>query len=359
MRFVFRADASSTIGFGHLSRATALAGAASRAGALVELVTCRPDAAVRAVADRASMSVHAIDVPPGTREDASATRAIAGRGAFVVIDGYAFAAQYLQEVGGDDRIVTYVDDLARERLACEVVLNPNVSALAADYQTAAETVLLLGPSFAIVHDRFVEARRVRSERRSVEPAVAQRLLVTMGGSDPPGATLQVIEALSSSLGASMEVRVVVGAANQRVAELQRAASTCTRHHVELRMSVEDMAAEMLWADISVTASGVTATELACVGVPGVSFAIVDNQEPIASHLARLDMFDVLPAGGGGPAAIADALSRLATDARRRSRMVEAQRSTIDGGGKDRVVARLLALRPCEGHTPDHAGGERD
>jgi UDP-2,4-diacetamido-2,4,6-trideoxy-beta-L-altropyranose hydrolase len=359
MRFVFRADASSTIGFGHLSRAAALAGAASRAGASVELVTCRPDPGVRAVAVRAEMTVHAIHVNPGTPEDASATRAIAGRGGLVVVDGYAFGAHYLEELGGDERIVMYVDDLARERLACDVILNPNVSAHAADYQTAPETVLLLGPSFAIVHDRFVEARRVRSASRPVEPPVAHRLLVTMGGSDPPGATLHTIEALSSTIGASMEVRVVVGSANQRVSELQRAARACTRHRVELRMAVEDMAAEMLWADLAVTASGVTATELACVGVAGVSFAIVDNQEPIATHLARLHMFDVLPPGGGGPAAIALALSRLATDGIRRSRMVDAQRSTIDGSGKDRVVARLLALPPGEGHTRDHGGGERD
>lgn len=357
MRFTFRADASSTIGFGHLSRVMSLAGAAARVGAEVELVTHRPEAAVRAIAARADVAIHAIDAQPGTPDDARVTRAIAGRDAFVVVDGYAFDGPYLQELRGEERIVTYVDDLARERLTCDVVLNPNVSGLAVRYETPAATVLLLGPTFAIVHDRFLEARRARSQARHVEPRIAERLLVTMGGSDPPGATLSAVEALSLVDGPPMQVRVTVGAANQRVAAVRRAASSCDRHDVEVRTSVEDMAAEMLWADMVVTASGVTATELACVGVPGVSFAIVDNQEPIASHLARLGMFEILPTGGGGPAAIARAVSLLAADADRRTRMVEVQRATIDGAGKGHVIARLLALRLGERHTADH-GGER-
>ena len=358
MRFVFRADASSKIGFGHLSRAAALAGAATRAGATVALVTYHPEPAVRALAERAGMVLHGIDASPGTPADALATRDLAGSDTYVIVDGYAFTARYLDDLAGDGRIVTYVDDLARERLSCDVVLNPNVSALDMRYETAPATELLRGPSFAIVHDRFIEARETRMARQSQQPAFAERVLVTMGGSDPPGATLRVLDGLALGGGPSMHVRVVVGAANQRALDIERAASACKRHQVELRTSIEDMAAEVLWADMTVTASGVTASEIACVGVPGVTFAIVDNQELIAQHLAALGMFEVLPSGGGTPTEIGRAVERLAADSNRRARMVATQRETIDGAGKDRVVAHLVALGSRGRHTRAHGGGER-
>src|SRR5207244_57102 len=93
----------------------------------------------------------------------------------------------------------------------------------------------------------------------------------------------------------MQVRVVVGAANRRRSEVHAAAAACTQHDVVVREDVQDMPAELLWTDLVVSASGVTATEIACVGIPGVSFAIVDNQIAVAAELSRRNLF-VVPKG---------------------------------------------------------------
>jgi spore coat polysaccharide biosynthesis predicted glycosyltransferase SpsG len=326
-----------------------------RAGATVTLVMSRPEPSVRASALPSGLTIRAIDVAPGTPDDAAATRAIAGDGGWVVVDGYVFDSAYLERLRGERRIVMSVDDGGDKALPCEVVLNPNVSGERTRYAVGPDVTLLAGPDYALVHDRFIDARAQRIARS--RPEVPARLLVTLGGSDPVGATITVIEALSLLDAVRFEVRVVVGAANPRGSEVRAAASSCVRHDVEVRTAVEDMAAEMLWADLAVTASGVTATELSCVGVPGVTFAIADNQQPIAAELARRGMFEVLERTGADAPAIARALAQLAADGARQARMAEVQRATIDGHGKDRVIQRLLSLRGAEGHTRVPDGGD--
>jgi UDP-2,4-diacetamido-2,4,6-trideoxy-beta-L-altropyranose hydrolase len=349
MRFVFRADGSGTIGFGHLSRAVALASAALRAGADAIIVAARPNTAVEAFVQRAGIDLRAIDSDPASSADALATRTIAGPASHVVVDGYVFGSGYLDQLGGERRVITYVDDLAVDPPRCDVLLNQNVSASPSAYR-ASRAELLLGPSFAVVNDRFVAARASRAPRGGM-----QHLLVTMGGSDPVGATLTAIRALDHFDLPRRSVRVVVGSMNTRREQIVQAAADCARHDVEVRVDA-DMAAEMAWSDLAITASGVTAAELACVGVPGVTFAIVDNQVPIAEALSRLGMFEVLPFGGGAPELIGGALSRLVAEPARLSGMVAVQRQTIDGQGKARVIERLLAIGERAGHTLGGSGG---
>ena len=187
----------------------------------------------------------------------------------------------------------------------------------------------------------------------------------MGGSDPPGATLGVLRAVAElgEAAARLEVRVVVGAANRRGPEIGELAARSGPAAVRVLGAVDDMASELRDADLVVTASGVTATEAACVGVPGVSFAIVDNQEAIATELAARGLY-VVPARREGvlvdEVELGRAILSLAEDAPRRSAMVAAQRSTVDGQGPARVVARFLALSAVDRHTrrTERDGGER-
>jgi len=357
MRLTLRADASTAIGYGHLSRAVALGTAATRRGLDVRLVSCRPDSSMRAFVAGAPLALHSTDAAPGSEEDAQATRDVSGAGSIVIVDGYAFEGPYLAKLGGEDRTVVYVDDLFHDRLPCDVVLDPNVSASTRRYRTPRETSLqsahsptyLLGPSYAIVADRFVEARALRVATRPHEPETTARLLVTMGGSDPPGATLAVINALGELNLPRMTVRIVVGGANPRRDLIRGAAAASTLHDVEVRDAVADMAAEMSWADLVVTASGVTSTELACIGVAGLSLPIVTNQEPIAAAQAKLGLYEVL-AIGSRPPDIRAAIERLAPDRERRAALVERQRQTIDGQGKERILDRLLAFHAQRRHN---------
>src|SRR5262249_6371912 len=147
----------------------------------------------------------------------------------VIVDGYAFCDAWLEGLRGDDRLVAYIDDLARERLTCDAVVNPNVSGPREQYHVGPATLLLCGPAYALVHDGFVRAR-ARVQDHPVRDHI-ERLLVVMGGSDPNGVTLDAIASLTHlDIDHTIEVRIVVGAANRRLEVIHTAAARYQGRH---------------------------------------------------------------------------------------------------------------------------------
>src|SRR4051812_35446440 len=98
MRFVFRADASTEIGFGHLSRSVTLACAAARTGADVALVTANATRDVRAFVEKRGVRVVALEVESGSATDAAATREASHGAVALVVDGYTFRADYFEQL---------------------------------------------------------------------------------------------------------------------------------------------------------------------------------------------------------------------------------------------------------------------
>lgn len=340
MHLLFRADASEAIGFGHMARVLALAEAATRNGHTATLVTATPSPAVRDRAAKSGAALIPVESEAWSEKDRAQTVGLAGAEAIVVVDTYRVRNDWVAATGGDRRLSVYIDDRALERFVCDVVVNPNVSGTDIAYEHAPSTTLLCGPEWAIVADSFVRSRHVRSPTLHPNP----RVLVTMGGSDPVNATATALEALQGLETTSLDVKVVAGSANPHVQHIRARMTGRHRHSMELLVDVADMAALMTWCDVALTASGVTSTELACIGVPGVTFPIVDNQVPVARALARLGMYTVLEGSPvlPTPEAIRDAVTRLLADEASRVRMVAAQRDVIDGQGKRRLLERLNA-----------------
>src|SRR5207244_1587129 len=99
-------------------------------------------------------------------------------------------------------------------------------------------------------------------------------------------------------------------------------------------------------DAAVAAGGVTAWELAFMGVPSLLMVLARNQERNAAGLAEagaalnLGEFERV-----APETLAAALGELLDDPARRRRMSRRGRRLIDGRGVERVVGRLRAARP--------------
>ncbi len=348
--FIFRADASSEIGFGHVMRCLALADAARSAGHETLLMTRATTPHVEAMAARRSIPVRAFGGAPGSPEDAACLGDLAVRGSRVVVDGYVFDEAYLASVRRPGSYVTYVDDLGGARFSCDAVLNHNLYAESCTYEGAPRTQFLLGPRYAIVRDSFLDARARRSR---VAPEIATRLLVTTGGGDPTGETAKVLAALHLIDAPSLDVRVVVGPANPRGDEIRASAARDSRHRITVLSEVDDLAGEMRDCDLAIAAAGTTVTELACVGVPALVVTVADNQRAVAPEAARRGLARSLGWHADvTPDAIARALAALARDAGERARMTEAGLRSVDGKGKDRAIAALAALDEADGkdHT---------
>src|SRR5262249_11062389 len=152
---------------------------------------------------------------------------------------------YLKQVRGDARTLV-IDDLGRAVPCADILLNQNPYAIGhfSDNHDN-DTLLLLGPRYALVRREFLDARR----RREVN-AIGTEVLVTLGGADQPNMAAKIIEALSDVRLQRVHATVVIGAANRHISNLQAAiqASGCA---VRLEHNTACMPALMAAADVAV------------------------------------------------------------------------------------------------------------
>lgn len=338
---LIRADADTRMGAGHVLRCLALAQEWQGERAQVVFALGRSSEALLTRLRCEGMSVARVHATPGSCTDATETIELARHyhAGGVVIDGYQFDGQYLRRLQRAVRPSLLVTDLPWTEPCCaDLVLNSSPQAHAGMYAVRApHTQLLLGLDYVPLRREF----RARRERQREVPAVARRVLVTIGGGDADNLTLRVLTALARLPMTDLEVRVVLGTNNPHYDTVAKACAACS-FKTSVEQSATDMAALMTWADVAISASGGTCWELAIMGVPAVVFAVAENQEPIAAALVARGVVE-----NPGPPDVCETvlpqvLAALLNDPLRRAEMSRRGREMIDGRGAERVVAAWRA-----------------
>jgi spore coat polysaccharide biosynthesis predicted glycosyltransferase SpsG len=311
MKLLVRADASSTIGVGHVMRCLALAQAWQEAGGTALFAMAE---GAEALVDRLTaegLLVRPLPVQVGSAEDARQTLALAEREqvAWLALDGYRFDAEYQRRLTQGQGRLLMLDDFG---------------------QTSHYCVLLRR-----------EFRQHPPQPKNLSQP-ARHLLLTLGGGDPDNLTGRVIEELSGIDLLSLETIAVVGASNPHRPRLE-ALCHASERAVQLRSNVADMSELYAWADLAVTGGGSTLWELAHLGVPALTLILAVNQEASSRRLDRLGAIRCLGYPQDlGSGAIAAAVVCLGADSEQRQRMAERGRRLVDGRGALRVVRRMLA-----------------
>ena len=349
IKVLFRVDAGRVPGlsFGHAFRCMALAQRLrDRHGAEVGfLMGDNPDG-VRVVRDRGfqiETTVRDADMEAAKIEQMGAD--------LVVFDLPEPAAWPLARIR-NGRAVAVLDDTGGKRLDADLVVNGSVVPELRRYPFRHPgTEYLLGPEFCVLGGDF-DAARPRAHARTVD-----RLLVTLGGSDPAGLTAPVVRALAQA-SPSIRADVVLGPGFVGAGEIRAIAATADAQTM-VHEAVPSLAEMMRRADLAIAAGGRTAYELAATGTPAILIASHPAEAPVVRAFERLGtclaMPDADPAADPGAMAayLQAALSSLSADVARRTRMSRMGQAAVDGRGRDRVAAALAELlnRRPTGNAP--------
>ena len=332
---VIRADADSQIGTGHVMRCVALGQAWQGAGGKVVFVTrCDTTAIIKLLHDE-NFEVHELDSEFDFQSKLLNFKEVAP---WVVLDGYQYDLFVQQAIRRMGFKLLCVDDYNHlPAYETDILLNQNISANNLNYNCNNDCRKLLGTRFAMLRREFRE-----SAVRKHVPKTISNILVSMGGSDPCNASLQVIEALAKLDNYDLHVKVVVGSANPHRASLEQAVQYSTAH-VQLIEPVRSMPELMSWADFAVSAAGSTCWELAALGVPFTTVVLADNQEELALQLDKqASVFCAGRAGEGMPERLAEHLSSVLTDHSIVQRCADGLAGLVDCFGVDRILYRPAA-----------------
>lgn len=342
---LLRADASTQIGAGHVMRCLALAQAWQDAGGQPHFAAAQLPEGLATRLTAEGIALHRLYEPPGSREDAVQTAALAQQlgAAWVVEDGYHFGTDYQRVIKDAGLRLLAIDDYGHAgHYVADLVLNQNIYANESLYPSRKPTTrLLLGTRYVLLRREFL---RWRNWQRQI-PEVARKVLVTMGGSDPDNVTLKVVQALTDVNVADLEIVAVVGASNPHLAALQEEVRR-SPHVIRIEQNVTNMPELMAWADVAVSSGGSTCWELAFMGVPSIILVLAENQRSISEGLDKVWM--ALDLGWHLEASavqIGLRLSSLLHDYELRFRISTRARTLVDGMGPSRVVMSLLQSHP--------------
>jgi UDP-2,4-diacetamido-2,4,6-trideoxy-beta-L-altropyranose hydrolase len=334
MKVAIRADASSKIGSGHITRCLTLANALSTGGTTVRFISRDlPDHLAGLILadghDIAPLDGEASD----EARDAEESLVVAGQPDWMIVDHYDLGVPWETRMRQNCRVLS-IDDIARAH-DCDVLLDQNYHRDAeARYAglVPSTSAVLAGSRFALLRPEFAAARH------GVEPrdGDVRRLLVFMGGVDANNITGVVLAALSEIDQPDLAVDVVIGASHPKRDELSQLCTSMAG--VTLHVQASDMAGLLARVDLAIGAGGSATWERCALGVPTLAVCVADNQRELLHEAGRGGIVyapDIAPTDS---AALAVHLRALISNAGLRHLLSRRGMELIDGQGARRVAS---------------------
>lgn len=259
MRIAFRADASPTIGSGHVMRCLALAHELRARGDEICFFSHGMPDRLATLARAGGFSLAPAELGGGPWD-------------WLVVDHYQLGAEWERGQRGAVHRVMVIDDLANRAHDCDLLLDQNVIGAANPYAglVPPHCRVYLGPGYALLRSAFAGGGKRAT-------GLIRRVFVCFGGSDPMNHTAAALRALEPHA-ARLDRIDVVSPSDGEVEEL------CQRIP-NVRLQVGGEVADLLRAaDLAIGGGGSMAWERACLGVPTLAFGIAENQLPVLERL---------------------------------------------------------------------------
>ena len=347
LKAAFRVDSSFEIGSGHLMRCLALAEALRERGVKSFFICKDFEGNFNDQVEKNGFKLHTLNYQGdfNLTEDAEKTESVLrGEGSveWLVADSYAIDSKWEKLVKNETHKIMIIDDLANRSHDCDLLLDQNYHQdMGSRYDglIPSRCKTLLGPKYALLRTEFSDARNKRREKNEQ----ANRILVSLGGSDPAGATEVALEALLSMNRKDIEADVVVGSSDRKKDTIKKLCDEKT--NLNYHLQADNMAQLMADADIAIGVGGISNWERCCVGLPTIALSTASIQESILIAMARDGIIlyagkleDVLPKRLGFM------ISTLLDNPHLKSYLSKKSMELVDGKGSKKVVNNMLSGR---------------
>lgn len=363
MLVVFRADASLSIGSGHIMRCLALADRLREVGSECHFIVRqnsgdrtdeirrRGHIVHRLPADRCHES-QAMSPPSKSpwlscswEEDAEQVYSITHsiQPDWLVIDHYGLDSQWESVFRKCGARILVIDDLANRPHCSDLLLDQNLGREQKDYVflTPGHCKHLIGPLYALLKPEFAALRDESVNRRKSSNGDFAHILISMGGVDSDNLTCEVLDSLDSvEFSKPVHLTIIMGAGSPHLDSVIQRASELASFSSDVLTNITDMCERMAVADLAIGAAGGTAWERCCLGLPSIIVVAAENQRPGARALASVGAAHVIE----DPELICSELPELIEDLAipaRLAAMSERASNVCDGRGVFKVASAMV------------------
>lgn len=310
VKVLFRTDASTSIGTGHVMRCLTLARALRGQGAECAFISRDHPGHLLDLLEKEGFSTHRLPAPQKPEragesnlsactdytawlgvagaQDASDCLEVIKQGwaDWLVVDHYALDSNWERALRPHVGKIMVIDDLANREHDCDLLLDQNLGSKETNYEgkVPSNCRLLTGSQYALLRPEFSVQRDSSLARRQFSSLA--HILVAMGGVDSDNATGAVLDALAkSNLPKTCRISVVMGVQAPWLEQVKARAAAMPCRAVVLS-GISNMAEFMGCADLAIGAAGSTSWERCCLGLPSLTVVLAENQKPIAEALSQ-------------------------------------------------------------------------
>ena len=358
MRVVFRTDASSQIGTGHVMRCLTLADALREKGAeylfvcreheghLMDQIRSRGYAAYAlpkpsSNAPAESDLAHASWLGVNWQTDADQTRHALGNETldWLIVDHYALDHRWESALRSSCKRMMVIDDLADRRHDCDLLLDQNYRSAIERYTglVPADCTQLHGPEFALLKPIYAQRR---AEQNARSGKIERVLIYFGGGTDSMNLTGMALRAFQAPELKKIELDIVLGSSYAHKAKLEAVAANRGRTHIHTQLP--DLSALMIRADLVIGAGGATTWERCCLGLASILVVCALNQEEIGEGVGELGAAVVLYPSVNLADEIREQVIFLSEETNQYLEMGYRAKRICDGRGVARVAKEIIS-----------------
>lgn len=327
MKTVFLTDGGERVGFGHITRCSALAQVLKENGTEVSLIINGDDSVESVLSGEDYQILDWMKNP-------DRTFSLIKDFDLVVIDSYQV----------DDNFCKGLADLPARFICMQtndavhyppgIIVKESLYAQELQDRDKEGSMYLYGPQYAMLRKAFEHSEKeIKEDVKSI--------MVTVGGQDEQGLTPRIMEFLKQDY-PELKTNIIVGGRFDNIDEIEKLADEQT--HLIHSPNAESMKKIMQESDLAISAGGQTLYELARVGVPTVGICLVECQEKNVQSWAEVgfveyagwhndpDLFKNLKV----------AMDRTMPYEKRVKRSAIGQRY-VDGKGAQRIIEKALSI----------------
>ena len=331
-----RADASSSIGYGHVMRCLTLAQELKRKGATVEFISRSDEGNLNNFLRQNQFPVIELTSLVFDKEvDAHETASVISNCQLLIVDHYIIDVHWEQVLVKYVDHIMVIDDLANRNHNCDFLLDQNFYLDHDRYRglVPSDCIQFLGPEYALLRQEFL---KLRTNEINIP---IRKVVMFFGGADSKNVTEKALKALLM-LGLNIEINVIMGKANPNLRKVL--AEFAEYENIHFHIQIDYIAELMRTSDLAIGAGGATNWERFCMGLPSLVITTADNQLETTIDLEKSGLIYYL--GHYNSISMKDIVSSFSEIIDNNEELIEMSskvRKLVDGRGVEKTVNELL------------------
>ncbi|MGI8952502.1 MAG: UDP-2,4-diacetamido-2,4,6-trideoxy-beta-L-altropyranose hydrolase [Chitinophagaceae bacterium] len=258
-KVVFRADGSSEIGLGHVTRCCALAEMLKN-NLDCYFYTRKTSKQIIDDIQKYFISVTQLTDNISYDEEAATWISNLNGNEIVVLDGYNFDTKYQSAIKSKGCKLVCVDDIFAYHFVADVVINHAPDILGEQYSVEPYTKLFLGTDYVLLKKCFLQQATLQKRKFNFNTSP---ILICLGGADPQNITMKILQEVKNIF-PEKKIFMVAGAGYQFKDELQQLCESEKNISVFINISSQKLINLMESAHIAITSASTIALEYVCV-----------------------------------------------------------------------------------------------